>query len=328
MRSTLMSHCRRPLLAAVLSVSAFAVQATETVNFGVQPATQPIYVARSAGLLDPIEAKYDVKIEFHSFSYGAPENQAMAAGDLDLASAGMGPAIVAAARLPAKLLGISILEQTAIIVPTGSPITAVTQLKGKRIAYPGQGSQQYPLLLKALKEAGLSEDDVELFKTKGSDVATLVESGGVDAGITWDPHVSRALASGKAKVLIKAEAILPLKSGHYIGNGVYGRTEFIDANPALVEDIMLAIIKAERLILADPGKAVGMWSEQIGFPPEVIDYALKEGISVYDEDVAATPEMIEKYVAFLKEAGILKPDDNPKLAPEFAQRALKRAQAE
>jgi ABC-type nitrate/sulfonate/bicarbonate transport system substrate-binding protein len=285
-------------------------------------------VARAAGLLDPIEARYDVKIVFHSFSYGAPENQAMAAGDLDLASAGMGPAIVAAARLPAKLLGISILEQTAIIVPSDSPITAVAQLKGKRIAYPGQGSQQYPLLLKALKAAGLEEGDVELFKTKGSDVATLVESGGVDAGITWDPHVSRALASGKAKVLMKAEAILPLKSGHYIGNGVYGRTEFIDANPALVEDIMLAIIKAERLIIAEPDTAVDMWSKQIGFPREVIDYALKEGISVYDEDVAATPEMIEKYVGFLKEAGILKPEDSPKLAPEFAQRALKRLQAE
>lgn len=184
------------LVFGLAAMATFPAKATETINFGTQPATMPIYIARAAGLLDPIEKKHDVEIVFRKFSFGAPENQALAAGELQIASAGMGPAIVASARLPAKLIAITILEQTAIIVPEDSSVGAVADLKGKRIAFPGKGSQQYPLLVKALADAGLTVEDIELIKTKGSDVPTLLANKSVDAGITWDPHVSNALAAG------------------------------------------------------------------------------------------------------------------------------------
>ncbi len=296
--------------------------ATDVINFGTQPATMPIYIARAMGALDEVEKKHDVKIEFKVFSYGAPENQALAAGELQIASAGMGPAIVASARLPAKLLAISILEQTAIIVPSDSTVSSVADLKGKKIAFPGKGSQQYPLLVKALADAGLKVGDVDLFKTKGSDVPTLLANKSVDAGITWDPHVSNALAAGHSKVLIKAEKILPIKAGHYIGNGVYARDDFIEARPELVQDLITSIVKAVDFILKNEDEAIKMWADQIGFPEDVIRFALKEKISVYNMDVAPEAETIEAYTKFLKDAGILKADDNPRFDPSFAQKAL------
>jgi len=312
-------------LGAVLAALMFTTaQAAETVNYGVQPATQPIYIARALGLLDPIEKKHDVKIEFRSFSYGAPENQAMAAGELQIASAGMGPAIVAAARLPAKLIAISILEQTAILVPKDSDAKSIKDLKGKRVAFPGEGSQQYPLLLKALADAGMSATDVELFKTKGSDIPTLLQSGSVDAGITWDPHASNALAAGHSRILMKAEAIMPIKAGHYIGNGEYARIEFIEKYPELVQDLVTANVKAIDFILKNPDEAAKMWSEQIGFPIEVVNYSLRESVSVYNRDIVPEASTIEQYTKFLKEAGILEPDDDPKFDPKFAEEALKQ----
>ena len=234
----------------------------------------------------------------------------------------MGPAIVAAARLPAKLLAISILEQTAIIIPADSAIKTVAELKGKKIAFPGKGSQQYPLLVKALADAGLSLDDVELFKTKGSDVPTLLANKSVDAGITWDPHVSNALAAGTSKVLLKAEKILPIKAGHYIGNGVYAREDFIAARPELVQDLIGSIVEAIDFILANQETAVKMWAKQIGFPEDVIRFALTEKISVYNRDVAPEASTIEAYTKFLKDADILKSDDNPKFDDSFAKKAL------
>ena len=319
---------KKSVIAGAFAAAAFVApltpaSATETINFGTQPATMPIYIARAIGALDEVEKKHDVKIEFKVFSYGAPENQAMASGDLQIASAGMGPAIVASARLPAKLLAISILEQTAIIIPKDSTITSVAQLKGKKIAYPGKGSQQYPLLVKALADAGLSVDDVELFKTKGSDVPTLLANKSVDAGITWDPHVSSALAAGHSKVLIKAEKILPIKAGHYIGNGVYARNGFIAARPELVQDLISSIVKAVDFILKNEDKAIKMWADQIGFPEDVIRFAIKEKISVYNLDVAPEASTIEAYTKFLKDAEILKPEDNPQFDASFAQNALK-----
>ncbi|MEO8187879.1 MAG: hypothetical protein ABI580_11010 [Burkholderiaceae bacterium] len=62
-----------------------AATAQMTVNYGVQPATRPIYIARALGLLDPIEKKHNIKVVFRSFAYGAPENHAIAAGELQMA---------------------------------------------------------------------------------------------------------------------------------------------------------------------------------------------------------------------------------------------------
>lgn len=301
--------------------------ATETVNYGVQPATQPIYIAHAIGLLKPIEKKYDVKIVFRKFSYGAPENQAMAAGQLQIASAGMGPAVVAAARLPAKLLAISILEQTALMVPKDSPIHSVKDLKGKTVAFPGVGSQQYPLLLKALSDAGLTVHDIHLFKTKGSEIGPLLKDHSVDAGITWDPHVSYALANGWARVLVKAENILPIMQGHYIGNGEYARVDFINKHPHLVQALIDANVKAIDFILKHPNKAAKLWAKEVGIPKKVAEYSLKEKISVYSLDVVPRASAMNAYTGFLKKAGILKPTDNPKLDPSFAEKALHELKA-
>src|SRR3989441_11476154 len=202
---------RLSVLVAGASVAAAAllgigtpVFAQQTVNYGVQPATMPIYIARELGLLDPIEKKHNVKIVFRNFAYGAPENQAMAAGELQMASAGMGPAIIAASRLPSTLVATTILEQTAILVPKDSPLKSVKELKGKKIAFPGEGSQQYPLLLKALADAGLKEADITLFKTDGARIPKLLQNKAGDRGITSDRHVPDAAGARGAKVLVQA----------------------------------------------------------------------------------------------------------------------------
>jgi len=306
-------------VAAVLPAMAAAQQ---TVNYGVQPATMPIYIARELGLLDPIEKKHNIKVVFRNFAYGAPENQAMAAGELQMASAGMGPAIIAAARLPSTLVAITILEQTAIIVPKDSPLKNVAGLKGKKIAFPGEGSQQYPLLLKALADAGLKQTDVTLFKTDGAQIPTLLQNKAVDAGITWDPHVSNALAAGHSRVLIKAEKIMPIMQGHYVGNGEYVHNDFLAKRPDIVQDLVTANVKAIAFILKDPKGAAKMWTKQIGFPLDVINYSLSERISVYSLNVVPEKSTIDAYSKFLKEAGILKADDNPKFDARFAQKAL------
>jgi len=317
------------LLLAVAGVALLGagtpVLAQQTVNYGVQPATMPIYIARELGLLDPIERKHGIRVVFRNFAYGAPENQAMAAGELQMASAGMGPAIIAASRLPSTLVAITILEQTAILVPKDSPLKSVKELKGKKVAFPGEGSQQYPLLLKALADSGLKEADITLFKTDGAQIPTLLQSKSVDAGITWDPHVSNALAAGHSKVLIKAEKIMPIMQGHYIGNGEYVHDDFLARRPEVVQDLVSANVRAIDFILKDPKAAARMWAKQIGFPENVINYSLSEGISVYSRNVVPEKATIDAYARFLKDAKILKPDDNPRFNASFAQKALAEA---
>jgi sulfonate transport system substrate-binding protein len=311
------------LTIAIAAGLAAPAMAQDVVNFGVQPSTQPILIAHGAGWLKPIEDKYKIKIVLRSFSYGAPENQAMAAGEIQIASAGMGPAILAAARLPATLVAIDILDQTAILVPKDSKITSVAGLKGAKIAFPGEGSQQYPLLIKALADAKLTVKDVQLFKTDGSQVATLLANKSVDAGITWDPHVSRALADGVGRVLASSAEIMPIKNGHYVGDGTYVRDDFMKAHPDIVQDLISAEVKAIDLILKDPDKAIDIWTKENGFPRAVIEYAVKQKISVFDRNVVPAKSTVDAYTSFLKKAGLLKDSDNPKFETKFAEQALK-----
>lgn len=310
-------------LATLISITGVReASAQDTVNYGVQPATAPIYIAKSLGLLGEIEKKHKIKFAFRLFTSGAPENQAMAAGELQLATAGMGPAVIAAARLPSTLIAITILEQTAIIVPKDSTVSSVAQLKGKKVAFPGEGTQQYPLLLKALADGGLKVTDIELFKTDGSQIPTLLQNKSVDAGITWDPHVSNALAAGHSKVLIKAEKILPIMQGHYIGNGEYVHNDFLKKRPEVVQDVITANVKAIDFILKNPKEAAKMWAKEIGLPEATINYSLEQKISVYSKNIVPEKATIDAYAKFLKEAKILQETDVPKIDPTFAQKAL------
>ena len=289
---------------------------------------RPSFIAKALGYFEPIEKKHNVKIVFQEFAYGAPENQAMAAGALQVASAGMGPATIAVSRLPAKLVAINILEQTAILVLKDSPLKSPCDLKGKTVAYPGVGSQQYPLLLKALSKCGLGENDVKLFKSSGPDIPTLVQNKSVDAGITWDPSISVGLASGKLRILAKAEQIMPIMGGHYIGNGVYVRNEFLKDHPDIVQELVTANVKAINYILCHPSDAAKLWSEQIRIKQEIIQLSLDQGISIYSLNVIPTEDTMAAYTAFLKDAKILKPETSPKIDASFATKALQEIKNE
>lgn len=316
-----------PLVFATMLFVGGRVLAQEVVNYGVQPDTDPSFIAKARGYFAPIEKQYHVKVVFQQFAYGAPENQAMAAGALQIASAGMGPATIAVSRLKATLVAINILEQTAILVPIDSPLKSPCDLKGKTVAYPGIGSQQYPLLLKALANCGLTASDIQLFKSSGPDIPVLVEHKSVDAGITWDPSISVGLASGKVRLLAKAEQIMPIMNGHYVGNGVYVQNEFLAKHPDITQALVTANVKAINDILCDPAGAAKLWSEQIGIPENVITLSLKQGISVYSLDVIPTPQVMAAYTKFLKDAAILKPTDTPRIEPSFAAKALKEVEA-
>jgi ABC-type nitrate/sulfonate/bicarbonate transport system substrate-binding protein len=292
------------------------------VNFGIQPTMAPIHIARALGLIAPIEKKRNVRIVFHMFNSGPPLNSAMAAGELQIGSAGMGPAIVAASRLPATLVAVTVFGQNAILVQKDSPIRTVKDLKGKTIAHPGEGAQQYPMLVKALGDAGLAISDVQLFKTDGSQIPTLLQQKSVDAGITFEPHVSNALLAGHSRLLVTADQIMPIVQGHYVGNGEYVRNDFMARRPDVVQDIVNANVQAIDFILKNPKAAAKMWHDQIGYPVDVIDYSLSSGLSVYLRNITPEKAGIESYVKFLREGKILEAADLPQVDESFARRAL------
>jgi sulfonate transport system substrate-binding protein len=160
------------------------------------------------------------KVTFARFTYGPPLIQAAASGDIDLGSVGDVPPITGAAQeYGFSVVGVAHYIDTTIpdediIVPKGSPITTVAELKGKKIAVP-QGSSANGLVLLALENAGLKLSDVTLDYLSPAAGATAFASGKVDAWAIWNPQVSLAVQAG-ARILVKGLPPNDQLSNYYV----------------------------------------------------------------------------------------------------------------
>ena len=85
-------------------------------------------------------------------------------------------------------------------MPKGSPITSVSQLKGKKIAY-GTGSRANYQLLTVLNAAGLTSKQVSLVSLQQAEALAAFTSGSVDAWDIWPPYVQQVVAQDGAKIL-------------------------------------------------------------------------------------------------------------------------------
>lgn len=173
-------------------------------------------LAQITGVFD--NAPY--KVTFARFTYGPPLVQAAASGDIDLGSVGDVPPITGAAtEYGFSVVGVAHYIDTTvpdedIIVPKGSPIKTVAQLKGKKIAVP-EGSSANGLVLLALEHYGLTLNDVQLDYLSPAAGATAFESGKVDAWAIWNPQVSLAIQQG-ARILVKGLPPVDQLSNYYV----------------------------------------------------------------------------------------------------------------
>ena len=125
-----------------------------TLHIGDQAGTGAQALLTAAGLI----GKLPFKVSWSDFTSGPPMLQAMGAGSVDIGGVGNAPPVFAAAG-GSKIAIVGAYQAnplgSALLVPKGSPITSVAQLKGKRIAV-AQGSSADYHLLTVLTKAGLS----------------------------------------------------------------------------------------------------------------------------------------------------------------------------
>ena len=190
-----------------------------------------VELAKESGAFDT--AQY--KIKFAKFEYGPPLVQAAASGDIDLGSVGAVPPLTGAAKsLGFKIIAIRTPADVNhasenIIVPKGSPIKTLKDLKGKRLAIP-QGSSAHGLALNAIQSVGLTPKDVKFVFLPPADGQAAFSAGKVDAWSIWDPQSALAVSKG-AKVI--AAGLPPLD---------YGSQFFVGANKTLDDPVKRAAL--------------------------------------------------------------------------------------
>jgi sulfonate transport system substrate-binding protein len=174
------------------------------------------------------QANFPYKVDFSVFQGGNLQLEAVASGALDVAGTSEIPPIFASlAKGGGNFKVIAVQKATTllqeIVVPKGSKVHSVADLKGKKVAYVANTTAHY-FLLKILQANGLSWQDITPVKlTTAGGIAALL-GGSVDALASYGNPIIAAHRAG-ATTLASAEDVLS-------GNFEWEATPAAIANPA------------------------------------------------------------------------------------------------
>jgi sulfonate transport system substrate-binding protein len=263
-----------PSAAASGSASASSSSSTSlssvTLNVGDQKGTGAEAILTAAGLLSSLP----FHVSWSDFTSGPPMLEAMASGSVDVggvgdappvfaASGGEGVEIVGAREVPGG-------DQDALVVPKGSSITSIAQLKGKKIAY-GSGSSGNYNLLTVLTKAGLTTKDVTMVNLQPAEALAAFTSGSVDAWDIWPPYVQQVVAQDGAKVL----AAGPQYGSPYSYEVASKAAVANPAKAAAIQVYLTTLDKAYVWASAHPDSWGAAWSAAAGLPASITDVAAK-----------------------------------------------------
>jgi sulfonate transport system substrate-binding protein len=276
-----MSH-RRHTVASLLTVIAIAATLVGCSTAGAASAPaggilnidfatyNPLsLVIKDQGWLETELGKQGVTVNWIKSAGSNKANEALRAGAIDVGSTAGSAALLARSNgSPIQVIDIySQPEWAALVVPAGSPIKTVSDLKGKRIAAT-KGTDPYFFLLQALDEAGLKASDVTVEVLQHADGWAALQNGSVDAWAGLDPIMAGAEAAG-ATLLYRNVAF-----------NSYGfldaRESFIADRPDVAQAVVDAYEHARAWAQAHPEDTARILSEVAGLDLQVATKVITE----------------------------------------------------
>ncbi len=145
-----------------------------------------------------------------------------------------------------------------IIVRKELNIASVKDLKGKKIGV-NVGSVSHFFLDYLLQQNGLSDADASLVKMKQGDVPAALAAAQVDAGVTWEPHLSKAAKDANLAILTTSKDTPGL-----IVDAMVLRRDVLTANPGVATKLSRAWNKAVEYQKANPDDAAAIMQKGLG----------------------------------------------------------------
>lgn len=158
----------------------------------------------------------DFPVSYAEFESGHLVVEALNSGALDLGGMSEIPPIFAAASTVQSFSQIAVyrgdVNNQVILVPKGSSINSLADLRGRKVGYVRGTTTQY-FLIGMLQSAGLSWSDIQPVAMTVADGAAAFSHGGLDAWAIYGFPIERAIAADGARILKTALGFL---SGNYI----------------------------------------------------------------------------------------------------------------
>lgn len=236
-----------------LTAQARAQQAT-TVRLGFSPnlTHAPALIGLERGLFQ--KALGRVRLDARQFVSGITLTEAFAAGRIDIAYIGPGPAITAATRgMPVQFLAGSSEAGAVLVARKDTPIRSYRDLDNRIVAVPGLGNTQDITLRRLLTELGLKSradgGTVTIVPIPPADTIATFEGRRADATLVPEPWGAALEARGH-RVIGSEKTIW--RGGRYPTTVVIANARFAQANPELVANFLKAHASAVTFLVTSP----------------------------------------------------------------------------
>ena len=193
--------------ASAMAPAVVRAQAANEVRIGYQK-TGLLVIARQRGTLEKRFASEGLQVKWVEFTSGPPLLEAVSNGSLDFGAVGDSPPIFAQAANANIVYAASspISNGQGILVPQGSSIKTISDLKGKRVGFT-KGSSAHNVVLLTLEKAGLTYADIAPVYLTPPDAGPAFANGSIDAWAVWDPYFAIGEKKQNARILINAHEV-------------------------------------------------------------------------------------------------------------------------
>ncbi|MBG7542810.1 ABC transporter substrate-binding protein, partial [Pseudomonas aeruginosa] len=314
----------RAILASLaLALTSLGAQA-ETIRVAIGTQDTTINCAagglliRELGLLEkylPRDGRYkdaDYRVEWKNFTSGAPLTNEMVAGKLDFGAMADFPGTfngVAFAAAGKRSLFISVLSGSTrgsgngIVVPSGSPVQSLAELKGQTISVPF-ASTAHGMLLRAVAAQGWDpQRDVTIIAQPPEIAGSALQANKIAAHADFVPFAELFPNRGFArKIYDGSQANAPTFHGALVD------AAYAERYPEVVVAYLRASIEANRLLAAEPEKYSELIEKVTGIEAEV-NYLFHGPLGLQTRDQAWKPEYRQALATSIDTLKLLKKAD-------------------
>ena len=256
------SHDLNTMLIACAMLGSSAAWAADPsvkqLRVGYQKASVNLVIAKQQKLFE--QEFPNAKISWNEFPGGPQILEALAVGSIDIGATGDTPPVYAqAGNKPLHYFAYETAKPlaSAILVPSNSKITQLSQLKGKRVGV-HRGSSSHYLLVQAVRKAGLQWTDIQPIWLSPADARAAFQKGAIDAWAIWDPYYASAQVEDKAKVLASGKGLSPNYT-FYLASG-----DLVKNHPQALKGIIKQVNVADKWVQSNKAATATLFAQSTG----------------------------------------------------------------